>query len=222
MDAETFGHIIEFMQKFSSLAQDRRAHPTDDLSTAIAHGMPGGQPIGELETLWYFIVVATAGHDTTSAALAGGIEALLRFPDQLARLREDRALVTSAADEILRWVTPVKHFARRAVRDVEVDGKQIGAGEMVVLAYPAANRDPAVFDEPDRFDVGRTTNRHLAFGYGRHYCAGAHLARLELSSFLSAFLDRVEHIELAGEPVWKTSNFVGGLKHLPVRYRMRG
>ena len=146
------------------------------------------------------------------------MHALLEHPDQLARLRDDPALVPTAVDEMIRWVSPVKHFTRTAVDDSVVRGVPIPAGETVLLSYPSANRDEDVFDHADTFDVGRSPNRHLGFGFGAHYCLGTHLAKLEGQALYRELIPRLRSIDLAGEVSYMQTVFVGGPKHLPIRY----
>ena len=214
--------IAEFGDYFGALADDRRRNPTDDLATVIANGQIDGCPLDRDAELWYFIIVATAGHDTTSYALSGGLEALLRHPDQLAAVGADPSLATPAAEEMIRWTSPVRHFLRQAQEDTELHGQAIAAGERVLLSYWSANRDEDVFADPMRFDVHRADlTDSIAFGIGAHHCLGSQVARRELRTFLPKLLDRMEAIELAGEPQWVEANFVGGVKHLPVRYRVR-
>lgn len=167
------------------------------------------------------MIVASAGHDTTKDAISGGLRALIDNPDQLARLRGDLGLMGTAVEEMIRWTTPVKEFMRTATADTEIRGVPIATGESVYLAYVSANRDEEIFTEPFRFDVGRDPNKHLAFGYGVHFCLGAALARMEMNSLFSELLPRLESIELAGEPELSATTFVGGLKHLPVRCSLR-
>ncbi len=166
------------------------------------------------------MIVATAGHDTTSSSIAGGLHALLQHPDQLERLIGDPGLVTTAVDEMIRWVTPVKQFMRTATEDYVLRGVPIAAGESVLLSYPSANRDEEVFEHPDRFDVGRNPNKHVAFGFGAHYCLGAQLARMEGRAIYNELIPRLKSIELAGEPSYMQTLFVGGPKHLPIRYEL--
>ncbi len=214
--------IARFDDYFQGLAADRRAHPTDDLATVIANGQIDGCPLDPHSTLWYFIIVATAGHDTTSFALSGGMEALLRHPDQLAALAADPALAANAAEEMIRWTSPVRHFLRYAQEDTEVGGVPIAAGERVLLSYWSANRDDTVFDDPMRFDIRRPdADRLISFGLGVHYCLGSQFARREVRTILPALFDRIATIELDGEPEWSAANVVGGVKHLPVRYTLR-
>lgn len=214
--------IGEFGDYFGALAADRQAHPRDDLATVIANGQIDGCPIGEHARLWYFIIVATAGHDTTSYALSGGLEALLRHPDQLADLAADPSLAPNAAEEMIRWTSPVRHFLRYAQEDTRIGDVDIAAGERVLLSYWSANRDEAVFADPMRFDIRRAdVGELISFGLGVHYCLGSQFARREVRTFLPKMFERIEGLELAGDPQWTAANFVGGVKHLPVRYRVR-
>lgn len=214
--------IAEFGDYFGALADDRRACPRDDLATVIANGQIDGCPLSKDAELWYFIIAATAGHDTTSYALTGGLEALLREPDQVAMLAADPGLMVNATEEMIRWTSPVRHFLRYAQQDTEVGGVPIAEGERVLLSYWAANRDPEVFDEPHRFRIDRPdADKLISFGLGAHYCLGSQFARRELRTFVPKMLERFTDLELAGEPQWAAANFVGGVKHLPLRYRTR-
>jgi cytochrome P450 len=212
--------VADFVAYFDGITADRKATPTDDLSSVIANGVIGGEPIAHKEQLGLYIIAATAGHDTTSNSMAGGLLALLQHPDQLARLQADPSLITTAVDEMIRWTSPVKHFMRTATVDYEVGGHLIKKGEDVLLSYWSANRDEDVFTDPFRFDVGRSPNKHLAFGFGVHYCLGAMLARMELKTLFGALLPRLQKVELAGEPQLTRSTFVSGVKHLPIRYEI--
>ena len=218
---ERMAVLVDFFSYFQELTAARRAHPTDDLASAIANAVVDGKPLDDVETMSYYVIIATAGHDTTSSTVAGGLQALLANPAELARLRDDPGLLPTAADEMIRWVTPVKEFMRTAAADTVLGGVPIAAGESVLLSYPSANRDESVFADPFRFDVGRDPNRHLAFGFGAHYCLGAALAKMETRALFAELLSRVESVELAGPPEWTATTFVGGLKHLPIRYRLR-
>ncbi|WP_026416703.1 cytochrome P450 [Actinomadura oligospora] len=202
---------------FADLTRARREHPTDDLASAIANARVDGEPLSDLETASYYVIIATAGHDTTSATVAGGLLALIQHPDQLERLRADPGLMPSAVEEMVRWVSPVRSFMRTAAEDVELRGRTVRAGQAVLLSYPSANRDEEVFTDPFLFDVGRDPNRHLGFGSGVHYCLGAALARIEIRAFFEELLPRIRDIGLAGEPVGVATTFVGGLKRLPIR-----
>jgi len=212
--------LLDMFGYFNGVTAARREHPTEDLASAIANARIDGEPLSDIETVSYYLIVATAGHDTTSATISGGLHALLENPDQLRRLQDDPALMPRATEEMIRWVTPVRHFMRTAAADTEVRGVPIAAGESVLLSYVSANRDEDVFDDPFRFDVGREPNKHVAFGYGVHFCMGAALARMEVGSFFAELLPRLTSIELAGDPELVAATFVGGLKHLPVRYSL--
>ncbi len=210
--------VADFVNYFDGITADRKAHPTEDLSSVIANGMIDGEPIGHKEQLGYYIIAATAGHDTTSNAMAGGMKALLDHPDQLARLQADPSLMPTAIDEMIRWASPVKHFMRTATVDYDIRGTTVKAGQDVLLSYWSANRDEDVFDDPFRFDVGRTPNKHLAFGFGVHYCLGAMLARMEMKALFGALLPRLQRLEPAGPALITRSTFVSGYKNLPISY----
>ncbi|GFG80649.1 cytochrome P450 [Mycobacterium paragordonae] len=212
--------LLDMFGYFNGVTAARREHPTEDLASAIANARVDGEPLSDIETVSYYLIVATAGHDTTSATISGGLHALLESPDQLRRLSDDLSLMPRATEEMIRWVTPVRHFMRTAASDTTVRGVPIAAGESVLLSYVSANRDEDVFDDPFRFDVGREPNKHVAFGYGVHFCMGAALARMEVASFFTELLPRLKSIELAGDPQLVAATFVGGLKHLPVRYSL--
>ena len=213
--------LLDFFNYFAALTASRREHPTEDLASAIANATVNGEPLSDMDTASYYVIVASAGHDTTSAGIAGGLLALLEHPDELARLQNDMSLMGTAVEEMIRWVVPVKEFMRTAQADTEVRGVAIAEGESVLLSYVSANRDEDVFTDPFRFDVGRDPNKHLSFGYGVHFCLGAALAHMEMNSFFSELIPRVKTIELAGEPELIATTFVGGLKHLPIRYSLR-
>ncbi len=213
--------LLDMFGYFNAVTTSRREHPTEDLASAIANARIDGEPLSDIDTVSYYLIVATAGHDTTSATISGGLQGLIENPDQLDRLRDNLGLMPLATEEMIRWVTPVKEFMRTAAEDTTVRGVPIAAGESVLLSYVSANRDEDVFSDPFRFDVGRDPNKHLAFGYGVHFCLGAALARMEVSSFFAELLPRLKSIELTGDPQHVATTFVGGLKHLPVRYSLR-
>ncbi len=212
--------LLDFFAYFSQLTASRRENPTDDLASAIANGRIDGEPLSDVDTASYYVIVASAGHDTTKDAISGGLLALIENPDELARLRKDPSLMGTAVEEMIRWATPVKEFMRTAATDTEVRGVPIAAGESVYLAYVSGNRDEDVFTEPFRFDVSRDPNKHVAFGYGVHFCLGAALARMEMNSLFSELIPRLDSIELTGTPELSATTFVGGLKHLPIRYSL--
>jgi cytochrome P450 len=213
--------LMDMFGYFNGVTASRREHPTEDLASAIANARIDGEPLSDIETVSYYLIVATAGHDTTSATISGGLHALTDNPDQLHRLRDNPDLMPLATEEMIRWTTPVKEFMRTAAEDTEVRGVPIAAGESLLLSYVSGNRDEDVFTDPFRFDVGRDPNKHLAFGYGVHFCLGAALARMEVSSFFAELVPRLDSIELTGDPEHVATTFVGGLKHLPVRYSLR-
>ncbi len=212
--------VLEFFAYFQRLIADRRANPTDDLSSAIANARIDGEYLSDLDASSYFVIIATAGHDTTSSTIAGGLHALLQHPDQLAKVRSDPGLLPGAVEEMIRWVTPVKAFMRTATADREIGGVTVRAGQQVLLMYPSANRDESEFDRPFEFDVTRSPNRHIAFGAGVHFCLGATLARMETQAIFAELLPRLKHIEQAGPAEAVASTFVSGLKKLPIRYRI--
>ena len=213
--------VLDFFRYFGELTADRRAHPTADLASLIANGQIDGRPLPDVELMSYYVIIAAAGHDTTSSAMTGGLQALLQHPDQLARLQGDLSLLPTAVDEMIRWVSPVRHFLRTAQEDTEIGGQPIAKGDLVYLSYLAANRDRRVFPDPHHFDVGRANaDRHVAFGFGAHFCLGAQLARMELRTLFRHLLERLESVELAGPASTMKTTFVGGIKSLPIRYRL--
>lgn len=207
---------------FHGITMDRRAHPRSDVASTVANGTIDGHPLGDLETAGYYSIIATAGHDTTSSSIAGGLEALIRNPDQMQALKDDPAKIPNAVNEIIRWVTPVRHFMRQAQGDYRLGDVDLKAGDWLLMSYLSANRDETMFADAMRFDIERkNADEHLAFGIGVHFCLGAHLARMELEAFFRELLPRLDHIELAGEPESMATTFVGGPKKMPVRYKLR-
>ena len=220
--AEFLNVVKDFEEYFVKLSEARRAEPRDDLATIIANAEIDGGQIPDHEANGYYMIIATAGHDTTSASTAGGLLELINNPAQMAAFRNDvDGLMPTAIDEMIRWVSPVRHFMRTATADTEVAGQKIKAGESMILWYPSANRDEAVYTEPNAFRIDRKEGKQIAFGFGAHVCLGQHLARMEMSALFRKLLARVEHIELAGEPQYTQAVFVGGLKSLPIRYKMK-
>lgn len=213
------GAVKTFEDYFAGIAEDRRRHPTDDVASVIANALVDGEPLPPRDMAGYYIIVATAGHDTTSASTAGAMQALANDPEQWARVKADRSLLPGIVEEAIRWTSPVQHFMRTAACDVEIGGQQVKAGDWMMINYVAANHDPAQFPNPRKFDASRSPNRHLAFGAGAHQCLGLHLARLEMRILFETLLDRVETVEPAGEAKRATSTFVGGLKTLPLKIR---
>lgn len=211
--------VKEFEVYFTAMAEDRRANPTDDVASVIANAKVDGEPLPPRDMAGYYNIVATAGHDTTSASTAGAMMALAQDPEQWSKVRADRSLLPGIVEEAIRWTTPVQHFMRTAAEDLELGGQRIAKGDWLMMNYVAANHDPAQFETPRKFDAARSPNRHLAFGAGAHQCLGLHLARLEMRILFEVLLDRIETIELAGEPKRATSTFVGGLKALPLKFK---
>jgi len=212
--------ILDFFAYFQTLINDRRANPTEDLASAIANARIDGEFLSDVDAVGYFVIIATAGHDTTSSTIAGGMHALLQHPDQLDLLRQYPDLMPRAVEEMIRWTTPVKTFMRTAVADHQIGGSTVKQGQQVLLMYPSGNRDEAEFDEPFTFDITRKPNRHVAFGAGVHFCLGAQLARMETQALFTQLIPRLHHTEITGPVTGVTSTFVSGLKQLPVRYRM--
>jgi cytochrome P450 len=186
-------------------------------SGIVGRMLDGGLTGPEFENM--FFLFAVAGNETLRNGIPGGLVCLLDHPDQFDRLRARPDLLKPAVEEMLRFWSPVIHFRRTATRDVVLGGQEIRAGEKVVVYHASANRDETVFPDPDRFDVARSPNDHVAFGFGPHFCLGAHLARTQMRAIFRQVLARLPGVVLAGEPVRLTSNFQNGLKHLPVRWR---
>ncbi len=212
--------LFTMMAYFNKLTEDRRANPTGDLASVIANARIGGEQIDPLTTMGYYIIVATAGHDTTSSSTAGAMWALAQDPEQFAQLKADPSLIGPTIDEAIRWTSPVKHFMRTATQDTEVGGHAIAKGDWLMLCYASANRDEAIFADADDFRVDRKPNRHVAFGYGGHLCLGQYLARMEMRILFEELLPRLESVELDGEPRMSAATFVNGPLRLPIRYVM--
>jgi cytochrome P450 len=213
--------MLELRDYFEAVAADRRARPGDDLASLIANATPHGVPMPHYELISFFILMVTAGHDTTALALSGGLEALLAQPDQFARLRERPELLDSAVEEMLRWTSPVRHFMRTATRDTELNGQPIRTGEALALFFHSGNRDETVFEQANSFKIDRKPNPHIAFGRGAHICMGLQLARMEMRALLSELLRRTEQIVPAGRPRRVQSAFIGGVTALPIRIVFR-
>jgi cytochrome P450 len=215
---DVFGDIENYFRK---LTDARRRRPGDDLASAIANAEIDGAPIPYFEAFCLYLIVITAGHDTTSSSTSGAIWGLCDNPGALRKLKERPELTETLVDEAIRWTNPVSHFMRSATEDVELGGRPIRKGDWLMLSYLSANNDEAVFDEPERFQVDRDASRHIAFGAGAHACLGQHLARLEMRILFEELLPRLEMLELAGEPKRSASFFVGGPKTVPVRFALR-
>jgi len=212
--------VAAFAELFAygqALAERRRREPAGDLMSLMANVEMDGQRIDQQLLDGFFLLLVIAGNETTRNTISGGLLALIEHPDQYQLLREQPALIPTAVEEMLRWVTPVIHFRRTATTDTEIRGQMIRRGDKVVMWYPSANRDEDMFERPDVFDVRRKPNEHLAFGEGQHFCLGAWLARLELRVMFEELLRRQPRIELAGRPRRIRSYFLSGFTSMPVR-----
>lgn len=215
--------IQDFYAYFDGLLMDRRANPNGDLASIISEARDeSGEYFAKEVAYGYFIAIATAGHDTTSSTLAGGIHAISQTPGLLERLQGDLTLVPSLVNESLRWASPVKHFMRTALQPYELRGRSIQPGDRFMLLYQSGNRDAEVFDRPDVFDIDRRPNKHIAFGYGPHMCIGQHLAKIELRIMFETLLPHLKAVHLAGDTKFIQTNFVGGLKNMPVELEFTG
>lgn len=211
------GAVKDFEAYFARISADRRENPRGDVASIIANAKIDGEYMNDRELMGYYIIVASAGHDTTSASTSGAMLALAKDPAQWARLKSDRSLLAGIVEESIRWTSPVQHFMRTAAKDCEIGGQYIAKGDWIMMNYVAANHDPEMFANPRAFDASRHPNPHLAFGAGAHKCLGMHLARLEMRILFETLLDRIATVELAGEPKRAKSTFVGGFKALPLR-----
>lgn len=204
----------------AQVARDKRAAPADDLSSKLIHSEVDGERLSDPEFVNFFLLLVNAGGDTTRNALGGGLHALFEHPDQWARLRDGlEEMLPTAVEEILRWTSPVVHMRRTATADTILGDQKIAAGDKVVMFYGSANRDESVFASPERFDISRTPNEHVAFGArGPHFCLGAYLARIEITAMLRELVSRLPGIEPTAAPTWLASNFISGPTQLPVRF----
>jgi cytochrome P450 len=212
--------LFEFYDYFAAIVADRRANPTDDLASVIANATIDGDLIPEADAVNYYMTVATAGHDTTASSTACAVWALAERPEEFAKVKADRSLIPSLIEEAVRWTSPVNHFMRTALVDYELRGQHIHAGDWLMLCYPSANRDEDSFDSPFEFRADRKPNPQIGFGFGAHVCLGQHLARMEMGVFFEEFFNRVGSVELAGEAKRIESIAVGGIKRLPIRYKL--
>ena len=209
------------LEYFSRMVEERRRNPRDDLVSILANAELDGAPLPFENLMSYYNLIVIAGNETTRNATSGGLLALIENPGELEKLRGDPSLVPKAVEEILRWTTPVIQFCRTATEDVEIRGEKVLAGQSFCLFYPSANRDEEVFDEPFRFKIDRDPNPHIAFGIGEHSCLGAAVARLELNVMFRQLAARIDEVELLGPVERLRSSFLGGVKHMPIRYRLR-
>lgn len=212
--------VRDFNTFFSGISADRRANPRDDLATLIAMAEIDGAPIGEREATSYYMIVASAGHDTTSYSISTAMWALATVPGLLETLKDGPELIPQFVEEAIRWASPVKTFMRSASEDTELRGQKIRKGDWLALCYASGNRDEEIFDRAEEFDITRKPNAQLAFGFGAHSCLGQHLARSEMRHLFGALVPRLKNVELAGEAKTVQSWFVNGLKSLPIRYEL--
>jgi cholest-4-en-3-one 26-monooxygenase len=198
--------------------QRRRDNQSDDLIGTLVHAEIDGDRLDESSIIYESLLILIGGDETTRHVISGGMFELLRHPDQLSVLRADRSQMTSAVEEMLRWVSPIKNMARQMTKDVEFEGQTLRKGQKLLLLYPSANRDERVFDRPDEFDITRSPNDHMAFGFGAHFCLGNRLARVELSVMFDRLLERLPDLALAedAEPPKRAANFVSGYETMPV------
>jgi cytochrome P450 len=212
---------LQLFGYFMRMVEERRAKPASDIVSVIANAKLDDKHLPPIELLSFYYLLVVAGNETTRNAVSGGLLALIQNPGELEKLKRHPELIPRAVEEVVRFTTPVIQFCRTALRDTELRGQKIRAGQAACLFYPSANRDEEVFPDGDRFRVDRDPNPHLGFGIGEHFCMGANLARLELEVVLSQLVARIEEVELAGPIRRLRSSFVGGVKSMPIRFRMR-
>jgi len=210
--------LADFFNYFNAVTEARRAKPVEDVASVIANATIDGAQISAFDAVSYYVIIATAGHDTTSSSTGGAMWALAERPGELAKVKANPELIPGLVDESIRWTTPVRHFMRSAAADTTVAGRSVKKDDWFMLCYPSGNRDETVFDDPMEFRVDRNPNRHLAFGYGPHVCLGQHLAKMEMRILWEELLPRLKSVELAGAPQLSEANFVNGPKKLPIRY----
>lgn len=213
--------VTTFMSLFAygqRMITERRANPRDDLMTAVAHADYDGKPIPPMLLNGFFLLMVIAGNETTRNTVTGGMKALIEHPEQRQKLLDNPALVPTAVDEILRWVSAVAYMRRTATQDTEIRGQKIAKGDKIAMWYGAANRDEDIFENADVFDVARDPNEHIAFGYGQHRCLGARLAQLQLRVMVGEILARIPDMEFNGEVKRLRSNFINGIKSMPVKF----
>ncbi len=209
---------MRMFEFFRGILEERRLEPTDDLISILIESEIDGEKLTEGDILSFCFLLILAGNETTRNAISGGLLALCQHPAEMARLQADMSLIDSAVEEICRWTSPLHHMSREATVDIELGGQLVRAGEKVIMWYPSANRDEEVFEDPYRFDITRDPNEHLAFGIGEHFCLGAGFARREIKVMFQELLRRFPDIQLTGPPERLRSNFINGIKHLPVAY----
>ena len=216
--------IVEMLTYAGGVAREKRAHPGDDIASALVQAEVGGDALTDEEFQWFFLLLVNAGGDTTRNLVSAGMQMLFEYPDQRSRLVGNLdGLMALAIEEMLRFASPVAHFQRTATADTVIRGQKITSGDRVVIFYGAANRDGEVFARPDRFDVGRDPNPHLAFGGGgAHLCLGLHVARVEVAVLLRELLTRLPDVAPAGEARRLASSFIVGYHSMPIRFTPAG
>jgi cholest-4-en-3-one 26-monooxygenase len=218
-DAEIEAAQAEMFMYANELARERRENPRDDIVTALLDAEVDGDRLSEMDFNLFFLLLSVAGNETTRNSMAHGMLAFLENPDQYELLVKDPSLATPATEEIVRWASPVMYFRRNVTKDTEIRGQQIKAGEKVAIYYVSANRDEDVFEHPFTFDIRRDPNDHVGFGGGGpHHCLGANLARMEIRVLFEEMARRIPRVEATGEAAHLRSNFIGGIKHLPVQF----
>jgi cytochrome P450 len=210
--------VMQMFQYAQGVYEEKLERPTDDLASQIVHAEVDGRRLDQIDFQLFFLLLIDAGGDTTRNLVAGGLHALLEHPAVIAGLRADPGRIPGARDELLRWVSPVIYMRRTALADTEIAGQKIRAGDKVVRYFGAANGDPRRFEHPDELNVDRNPNPHIAFGAGTHVCLGQHIARVEIDCMLTEVLARLHHIELTEEPEWLASNFISGIRRMPIRF----
>jgi len=210
--------LADFFNYFNALTESRRARPLEDVASVIANATIGGAQISAFDAVSYYVIISTAGHDTTSSSTAGALWALAERPAEFAKLKQNFGLIPGLVDESIRWTTPVRHFMRSAAADTAIGGRPVAKDDWFMLCYPSGNRDEEVFEDPMEFRIDRSPNRHLAFGYGAHLCLGQHLAKMEMRILWEELIPRLKSVELAGAAQLSEANFVSGPKRLPIRY----
>ena len=215
------GAMTELFTYFTQLVEEKRKNPADDLVTLFTQFEVDGKKLEMLDVLAWCMIIVIAGNETTRNGTSGGMLAFVEHEDQLRKLQRQPELLPSAVEEVVRWTSPIIHFARTATADTEIRGQAISEGDILGLFYASANRDEEIFDDPFTFRIDRHPNRHLGFGVGEHFCLGAHLARLEMAVAYKYLLPRIEEIELTGPVERLHSALVGGVKKLPIRYKLR-
>jgi cytochrome P450 family 142 subfamily A polypeptide 1 len=211
--------MLDFREFQMGVIADRRANPQDDLVSILCHAEIDGEMLDDESLVQESLLILIGGDETSRHVMTDGMLALLAHPDQMAILRAEPDAIDAGVEELLRWVTPIKNMSRTITREVELHGQTLHEGDQVILMYPSANRDASVFEDPDRFDVRRNPNPHIAFGFGPHFCMGASLARLELKVMFSELLHRLPDLHLAGDPMpRRSSNFISGPEAMPVAW----